>query len=67
MPLVLTKSLDQQYYLAFFIGYNYLFLILIYIKPCCHVMLVMSTVDPHHFDACLQPVACWFIALKCAT
>ena len=35
-------------------------------KLCCHAFLVMSTVDPHHFGACLHSVANCVISLKYA-
>src|SRR3954469_7388685 len=39
----------------------------IYMKPLCHALLVMSTINVYHFGACLQSVAYCFIDLKCAT
>src|SRR4051812_24983171 len=47
--------------------YNYVFLMLIYMKLCCHGFLVMPNAIPYHFCACLHSVSICLIALKCAT
>ena len=48
-------------------SYNYLFLMLLYMKPLSHVLIVMSTVNPYHSCAYLQSVACCCISHKCVT